>query len=80
MSIFKKLSEVRYTVSSTKGGTDHVTVWRYPNLYHRLVRFNELDRGRVCGAGAPLCGGVLELHGRMDPAWTAPAVAMLYDL
>ena len=64
---------------STKGGTEHVPLSCYPNPYHRGLRFDAFDRGRVCGPGATLCGRVLGLHGRMDPAWTAPAVATLYD-
>src|SRR2546428_2802115 len=30
-----------YTVSSIKGGTDHVTLSRHPNPHHRPVRFDE---------------------------------------
>src|SRR5712692_9020274 len=53
-SMIRVHHDLGYTVPSTKGGTDHVTVSRSPNSYHRLVRFGELDRRRVCGAGATL--------------------------
>src|SRR5712692_7331151 len=46
--------DLGYTVSSAKGGTAHVTLSRYFNPYDRPVRFDEFDRGRVWGAGAPL--------------------------
>src|SRR5262249_55016217 len=46
--------DLDYTVSSMKGGTDYVTVSRYPHPYHRRVRFDQRDRGRVYGPGAPL--------------------------
>ena len=46
--------DLGYTVPSTTGGTDHVTISRYPNPYHRGLRFDELDRGRVCRLGAAL--------------------------
>ncbi len=46
--------DLGYTVSSMKGGTDYVTVSRYPHSYHRRVRFDKLDRGRVYGTGALL--------------------------
>src|SRR5262249_7214625 len=41
--------DLSYTVPSLEGGTAHVTLSRYSNAYHRGTRFDELDRGRVCG-------------------------------
>src|SRR5712691_4870804 len=52
--IFRVHHDLGYTVSSAKGGTAHVTLSRYFNPYDRPVRFDEFDRGRVWGAGAPL--------------------------
>ena len=46
--------DLGYTVPSTTGGTEHVTLARYPNPYHRGLRCDELDRGRVCSPGAAL--------------------------
>jgi len=46
--------DLSYTVPSTTGGTAHVTLSRYSNPYHRGLRFDELDRGRVCGSSAAL--------------------------
>src|SRR6516165_9600256 len=40
--------DLGYTVPSTIGGTAHVAVSRYSNSYHRGLRFDKLDRGRVC--------------------------------
>src|SRR5712691_12397311 len=53
-SINRVHHDLGYTVSSAKGGTAHVTLSRYFNPYDRPVRFDEFDRGRVWGAGAPL--------------------------
>src|SRR5437867_1285855 len=44
--------DLGYTVSSTTGGTAHVTLSQYSNAYHRGLRFDALNRGRVCGLGA----------------------------
>ena len=44
--------DLDYTVSSTNGGTAHVTLPRYYTPYYRGLRFDKLDRGRVCGSGA----------------------------
>ena len=57
-----------------------MTLPRYANPYHRGLRCDAWDRGRGCGAGAALCGSVLGRHGRLDPAWPAPAVATLSPL
>src|SRR5262245_8158186 len=46
--------DLSYTVPSTTGGSAHVTLPRYSNPYHRGLRFDEFDRGRVCGSGATL--------------------------
>src|SRR5262249_17781361 len=46
--------DLGYTVPSTKGGTDHVTLPRDSYPYDRAMRFDELDHGRVCGPGASL--------------------------
>src|SRR2546425_1637539 len=46
--------DLGYTVSSMTGGTAHVTLSQYSNAYHRGMRFDERNRGRVCGPGAAL--------------------------
>src|SRR5713101_974794 len=50
-AIMRVYHDLCYTVSSTEGGTDYVTVLRPSHPHHRRVRFDEPDRGRVCSAG-----------------------------
>src|SRR5262249_7583286 len=46
--------DLSYTVPSMTGGPAHVTLPRYSNPYHRGLRFDEFDCGRVCRSGATL--------------------------
>src|SRR5215831_6904385 len=50
--MFRVHHDLGYTVSSTIGGTVHVTLPRYSTPYHRGLRFDEFDCGRVCGPRA----------------------------
>jgi hypothetical protein len=46
--------DLGYTVPSTKGEIAHAMVSYSSNPYYRRVRFDELDRGRVCDAATLL--------------------------